>query len=124
MNGFANIVRRAAKTARRTFGVKITYTTVDGVVIGPFCATVGNGDYMVEEAGGVQVLVTTRDYIIDAADLASNGTLIEPKRGDSIAEAGYTYKVTLGDSRAAPWKWSDSTRTIRRVHCDQTGVPA
>lgn len=124
MNGFADMARRMAKTARRTFGVQITYTTVDGVEIGPFCASVGTGDYMVEEAGGVQIQVTTRDYIIDAADLVSDGSQIEPQRGDSITEAGYTYQVTLGDSRAAPWKWSDSTRTVRRVHCDQTGVPS
>ena len=45
MVDFGNMVRRAAKTARRTFGVRITYTTVEGVVVSygsdgrPLCAT-------------------------------------------------------------------------------------
>lgn len=64
--------------------------------------------------GGV-TRMETRDFLIHSDDLFQ-----EPKRGDKIvvSENGTqkTYEVSIPQGADNPWRWSDRSQTLRRIH--------
>lgn len=68
----------------------------------------------VDRAGNV-VRIETRDFLIHRDDL-----LQDPVRGDEIVvdEGGVekTYEVCVPDGAQNPWRWSDRSETLRRIH--------
>jgi len=66
---------------------------------------------------GMPVEAQMVDFLIDAADLA--GT--DPVAGDVIAYGGRRYEATpMGDDPC--WRWSDSARTVYRIHTQDAGA--
>jgi hypothetical protein len=89
-------------------------------------AAVGKTNFEIDTTSGVTETFESRDYIILAADLAINGTLLTPQRGDTITDVqgGQTlvYEVT-GPGREPCWRWSNPYRTSMRIHTKQVGGP-
>lgn len=86
--------------------------------VGSSLLKVASGSY-----GEMQLVRTDRDYLIDAADLVLNDTVVEPAAGDQIDDDtdGRTYEV-LAPRGEPPWRYSDNRRTILRVHCKDVGA--
>lgn len=79
-------------------------------------ATVGRTIYEETDESGTIIRSESRDYLIRAADLELDGTLVEPAPGDKITEESRVYEVFSIGSEPC-WRWSDSTNSITyRVH--------
>ena len=73
----------------------------------------------VDKAGAV-IRLETRDFLIHTDDLA-----LEPRRGDRIVLAnGQQYEVAIPDGGRNPWRWSDRSETLRRIHTQAVATPA
>lgn len=76
-------------------------------------------------AGGIRMVWTDRDYLIDAADLAIAGIASEPERGWQIRETANgmveVYEV-LAPAGEPVWRWSDPYRTVYRIHVKFVGT--
>lgn len=57
---------------------------------------------------------TERDYLFLASDLSIG----EPAKGDRIIDNGETFELMPVQGNPI-WRWSDESRTIRRVHVKQ-----
>lgn len=75
---------------------------------------------------GPTVRITTRDFLITAADLEAGGISLPPERGDEITETlanGDIYTHRLLPIEGEPfWRWFDSHRRMIRVHTKETGA--
>lgn len=65
--------------------------------------------------GGVRMVWTDRDYLIEANDLMINGSTVLPRRGDRIVADDGTYEV-LAPGGEPEWRWSDPCHRILRIH--------
>lgn len=90
-------------------------------------ATVGETRFRIGQGPGPDVLVRTRDYLIEAADLAAGG-IPEPAAGDQIRETrGETVYVqeVMGPGNDEPeWRWSDRYGGTLRIHTKEVGTEA
>jgi len=80
-------------------------------------AVVGRSDWPVIQESGAQIMLQTRDYIVQAADLeAARGAGARPEAGDRIVEASGEAFEVRGPGGQRPWRWSDDYETLIRVH--------
>ncbi len=90
-------------------------------------ATVGETRFRIGQGTGPDVLVRTRDYLIEAADLAAGG-ISEPAAGDQIRETrGETVYVqeVMGPGNDEPaWRWSDRYGGSLRIHTKELTTEA
>lgn len=75
--------------------------------------------------GGFRMEWTDMDFLIPAADLVLNGSLITPLRGDliHISQGGQvqTFEVFPYGSEP-PWRWSDPYQLTARIHAKHVGT--
>ncbi len=71
-----------------------------------------------DDAGGVRMEWTDRDFLISSADLILAGEVTLPKRGDRIVDGEQTYEVAASGGEPA-WRFSDAHRTILRIHAKE-----
>lgn len=71
------------------------------------------------EEPGASVASSDRDYLFEAADLVIGGSVVIPLRGDRITEtidgADMVFEL-IAQPGEPPWRYSDQTRQIIRVH--------
>ena len=84
-------------------GLSVTYCR--GPLMVSITGTATMHEYEVVDTDGVVTIVTSRDYVVHAADLVLAGTTITPRGGDRITETiggtEQTFEVMpLGGSRA------------------------
>lgn len=75
--------------------------------------------FRLPEDYGVEVRVVMRDYLITAADLILDESLVEPQDGDTITDAGKTYEIMGPNVDEPSWRYCDSTERTIRVHCKE-----
>ena len=110
---------------RKTFITEIvTYRRGEDEV--ELSATIGRTIFRLPEGYGVEVRVETRDFLITAADLILDGSLIEPKAGDEIdrtvGSAIHTFEVMSPGADEAAWVYSDGYRYTLRIHTKRIEV--
>lgn len=76
----------------------------------------GSSPVEVTDSNGQRILITRRDFLIDADDYDFGDGPVEPKSGDEITDGTDTYEVAPLGGRNAPWRWSDRARTRYRIH--------
>lgn len=78
-------------------------------------ATLVVGRWEAISKDGQVVRLETRDFLIHRDELAQ-----DPKRGDRIAVtengAEKLYEVAIPTGADNPWRWSDRSETLRRIH--------
>ena len=89
-------------------------------------ATIGRTLMKLDDGyGGVRMEWTDRDFLIQPADLVLVGSQVLPERGDTIREAQagkvYIYEV-MAPGNEPHWRWSDTYRTLFRIHTKQIGM--
>ena len=93
----------------------VTYTRgADSVQV---YATKGRTKFEVEDGYGTRIETEVLDFLILAADLVLAGCLVEPQRGDRIADVGSTivYEV-MAPGGEQDWRYSDPYRQTLRIH--------
>ena len=83
-------------------------------------ATIGKTVFKVTDDYGRFQYIESRDYLISAADLVLNDTIILPEPGDEIIEAGFVYEV-MAPNNEPEWRYSDSYRQTLRIHTKLIG---
>ncbi len=68
-------------------------------------------------ATGAQIVFGERDYLIPVESLILGSVVTLPARGDRITEAGAGTFEVQPPGGEPPWRYSDQTRTLYRVHC-------
>ncbi|HMN97423.1 MAG TPA: hypothetical protein PKC43_06295 [Phycisphaerales bacterium] len=100
--------RQASHVSRAVQYVRTTGTALDVV------ATIGRTTFeLATDAGGTQS-IESRDYLIPAEMLP-----FDPSRGDRVIELVGTTQIVYevaAPGGEAHWRWSDASRTRRRVH--------
>lgn len=90
-------------------------------------ATVGRTIFRTDDGYGRIQRVESRDYLIAAADLVLDGTVVTPERGDEIVESAdgqdLIYEV-MAPAGEPEWRWSDPYRSCLRIHTKHTGTEA
>ena len=88
-------------------------------------ATIGRTVFRVDDDYGRVERTVSRDFLIEASDLAHGGHVRLPRRGDEIRETRdgrvYTYEV-MSPGKEPEWRWSDPYKRTLRIHTKQTGV--
>ena len=111
---FARGSAMLARQLKVAGGVSVTYRR-SGT---DYTLTVWRGNELenVETPGGnvVRLDSTERDYLFLASDLSIG----EPATGDRIIDNGETFELLPVQGNPI-WRWSDESRTIRRVHVKQ-----
>lgn len=84
-------------------------------------ATFGQSEFEIQEADGVRIVTSDRDFIVRADDLYFFGSLITPARGDriTILEDGHATEQVfevLAPVGLQPYRWCDSAGTLIRIH--------
>lgn len=74
-------------------------------------ATVVVGRWESIDAAGQMLRTETQDFFVDTTDLAQ-----DPKKGDRIVAAGVNYEVMIPPGAEHHWRWSDRSKTLRRIH--------
>ena len=83
-------------------------------------ATLVVGRWESIDKGGTLVRLETRDFLIHVDDLAA-----DPRRGDRIVlEDGQQYEVAIPDGGRNPWRWSDRSEKLRRIHTQAVAAQA
>jgi hypothetical protein len=105
---------------RDAAGVPITYGRGDDNVA--LVAVAGSTQYAEVQGAGYVETGQTRDFMILAEELKFGNQHVLPERGDTVTEvidgAEKSYKVVApGGDRF--FNFSDSYRTILRIHCMQ-----
>lgn len=94
----------------------VTYTR--GATSVELKATAARNEYDSVDASGVQHRLEVRDFLIRAQDIASLSPP-HPTTGDTITETingiAYNYRA-IGEMGMPVWRWSDTNRTVMRVH--------
>lgn len=113
-NRFAQASARIASRLKGRAGVSVTYKRGTST----YTLTVWRGNELenVEIAGQsiTRLDSTERDYLFLASDLSIG----EPAKGDRIIDNGETFELMPVQGNPI-WRWSDESRTIRRVHVKQ-----
>lgn len=95
-------------------GVTVTYT--QGATSGTLTAVVTQDRLRISDgAGGSFLLHTDASFLVGVDDLAGVG-VDEPAEGDTVAHGGDTYEVMPLPGGESAWRYTDSTRTIWRIH--------
>jgi hypothetical protein len=110
-----------ARGLKGAAGVSVVYARgADSVTLsGDTAVWVGNTLFRLGEFDGLRVMWGERDYLIAAADLVLDGTAVEPRENDRVAETvnGTAMVFDVLPPPGEPsWRWSDPGRTIYRVH--------
>ena len=103
-------------------GLAVTYHRGDASV--SVTATIGQTTFRFDDEVGVTRIVT-RDYLIATSALVLDGAAALPAAQDTITETRgstvYTHTVGTPDGEP-PYRFSDSGKSILRVHTIQTDV--
>lgn len=88
-------------------------------------ATIGQTRYEQDDGYGSIIRAHVRDYIVRWNDLVLDGVQIEPAAGDLIIEQvddqEHVYELmSLGGN--PPWRFSDTSHTMIRIHTKQIEV--
>jgi hypothetical protein len=82
-------------------------------------ATVGQTMFQLDDGAGAVIVTQSRDYLIDAAELAIADQRIIPIKGDRLIEsvngATLTYEV-MGPGDEPVWRWADVYHRTLRIH--------
>ena len=82
-------------------------------------ATVGQTLFNLDDGAGAVIVTQSRDYLIEASDLAVNDQRLVPCKGDRIIEQRdgqvFTYEV-MGPGDEPCWRWSDVYHRTLRIH--------
>lgn len=86
-------------------------------------ATLGSTTFdQIETTGEIRAQMKSVDFLITPADLSFDGLLGEPQKGDQIKRStGEVYDVMTA-SGVAPWEWTDSRKTLYRIHTVRRNV--
>ena len=79
-------------------------------------ATAGATQSMQMEQGGVLVGFTSRDWLIQAADLILDGRTVMPEVGDTITHGSRVFRVTADNSGEKPFRDSGSGGVTWRIY--------
>ena len=79
-------------------------------------ATAGSTDSMQTDQGGVLVGYTSRNWLIQAADLVLDGRTVVPEVGDTIVHGGRVFRVTTDNSGEKPFRDSGSNGVTWRIY--------
>ena len=83
-------------------------------------ATLGSKVFRMPDEYGVDIRIETRDYLITAADLILDGSVVTPNPCDRITESGgEVYEVMSPGADEPHWRYSDAYRRTLRVHTKQ-----
>jgi hypothetical protein len=83
-------------------------------------ATIGRTQFQLEGANGVIINAESRDFIVAAADLALDGIVTQPAKGDRITDAdGVIFEVMPFGPDQPHWRWCDGNRLDMRIHTKQ-----
>jgi hypothetical protein len=119
LSRLGEVISDAFEAALGTLGVCVTYHRGDDW-IGDLDALPGKSEFLAGEGEGVIVDYRSRDFLMRACDLVIDGEVLEPKRGDLIKETAgkkiHTYEVMRPDGGEQVFRYSDTARTIVRVH--------
>lgn len=65
---------------------------------------------------GVAVTARTHDWKVETEEIVLDSQVINPAIGDLVVlDDGRTFVVVYGDGEKC-WRWTDYTRTARRIH--------
>ena len=82
-------------------------------------AVVGETPFRTDDETGYSVISHSRDYLVAAADLIIDGSVVTPLRGDEIDEVidgdTITFRVTAPNDEPC-WRYSDDDNTRIRIH--------
>lgn len=82
-------------------------------------ATLGRTIFHLTDESGFEMRVVTRDYLIDAADLAVGSVPFEPAAGHQIKETVgssiYVFEV-LSPGGEPEWRWTNGYQNVYRIH--------
>lgn len=104
----------------------VDYVTAAGTVE-DVAATIGAIEQPVDQAGVMNLLAQTREFIIHAADLILDEAQIVPQRGHQIRDTDddgtvHIYQVTSPGESGDVWRWGDPNRIRRIIHTTYIGV--
>jgi hypothetical protein len=75
--------------------------------------------FQLDDGAGAPIVTQSRDYLIDAAELAIGDERIMPIKGDRIIESvnggTFTYEV-MGPGDEPVWRWADVYHRTLRIH--------
>ncbi|MBN2584867.1 MAG: hypothetical protein JXL80_17515 [Planctomycetes bacterium] len=74
----------------------------------------------VDGEGNVLVSSSSRDWLLDVADLVLNGAAVEPTAGDTITDTDGTWMV-VADAGTREWEYLDTTHLVMRVRTKLVG---
>lgn len=95
-------------------GVTVTYT--QGATSGTLTAVATQDRLRISDgAGGSFLLHTDASFLVGVADLEAVG-VDEPAEGDRVTHNGDTYEVMPLPGGEPPWRYTDATRVIWRIH--------
>jgi hypothetical protein len=83
-------------------------------------ATRGRQDYEVNDGENGVRSFEAMDYIVNKVDLVLGGTVVLPKIGDRILDAGETFEV-CGVPGMGHYRWCDRNRISVRIHTKKVG---
>lgn len=106
---------------KRAAGVSVVYY-VDADTSIAVTAIVGRTRTEAQGQDGFTVHSEQRNYLIDAADLAIDGTPVEPSNGHWITHNGRRFEVQPEIPGQKPWRWSD--RNFERLRIETREVNA
>ena len=99
-------------------GVSIVYTR--GAYTVDLTPWVGRTVFASNLEGNARIEWGDRDYLITAAQLILNGSVVEPAVGDRITETvggtSMAFEAMRPDTGEPCWRYSDPGRTLLRVH--------
>jgi len=104
----------------------VDYVTPGGT-IEDVAATIGAIGQPVEQAGAMNLLAQTREFIIDAADLTIDDAVIVPQRGHQIKDTDdegtvHIYQVCAPGDSGDVWRWGDGSFIRRIIHTTRIGT--
>jgi hypothetical protein len=101
-------------------------TVVRGTERLELSATVGQTEFEVDDAMGVRLEVSDRDFVVDAAEYVFGGVVTEPARGDCIEDLSgpngemETYEV-MGPGNERPFRYDASQQRLR-IHTKKVKI--
>ena len=101
------------KAMRTLAGRSVVYT--QGATSVTLRCVLGQTQFSAESGDGMVSITNVDDFIFIVSELASSGTPIVPRKGDTIVRDGVTYTVfTVGSD--AQYRYSDQEKVLIRVH--------
>jgi hypothetical protein len=102
-------------TRKATMTEAVTYTFADASTVS-VQATRGRSEFEMVDQNGIQHELSTRDFLLHAADLKQSDTVVTPTAGETITDAsGNVYEV-MQITGVPSWQYSDPGETILRIH--------